>query len=467
MTEKKTWEPFWVGIPAINTERWVAWVWWNWPELLVGLPASFAAFSVYAPPEGEPWPEPVVGVSLAAFVVLLVLAMWLIELRKWRTARRRRKMGWRWESNKPTAAASIRKVQVHQGTVTGRVNLRDADWNEMTTAFDLEGGKALRGLKLDRAWGYPNLATWHLPANNAAKFRDIELHYVPLGDPWSLPAWKQPAHGAKVFVGHTTKGDLWIDLDEIPHVAVRGGTGSGKGFFIRLLTCQALRAGWLVLLLDGGMSAEHAPGDVSPAYWRPMKVGMSEAERLIAGIEALGVVIGIVQMRAQIGERLAASGDAPDSRWPSFPDEIKLWQPRIGVVVDESTALLADSGEAEVDRLRKILRARLGSGVLRTGRKVGVHTLPLSDQTSTYSSALARGDTVQAEQIIILGNLDRGNVQAATDLKSLPRISGDMEKLSGFHLRRGNPNSVVEIRVPPNKESDLRDAALYTTGRDV
>lgn len=450
-----------------NLEKWVAWIRWNSWQLLVGISLALIAFSAYAPDKGKPWPELSIAIIYGLTVIACIIATWLVELRWRKDKRLGRKLRWKWEQTPDTAPASLKTIELNKGTAHVKVNLRKANWHKLSDALDTEDGTALRGLRLDKSWGYPNFATWQIPANNSAKWRWLDLHYMPLGDPWSLPPWTKPANGSKVMIGYTTKGELWIDLDEIPHIAVRGGTGTGKGFFIRLLACEALRAGWLVLVLDGGMSGEHAAGDISPSYWRPMLVDMSEQQRIQAAIDALDEVIGITQMRASAGEILAREGIIADSRWTSFPAELKRAWPRIGIIADESTALLAPTGDRQVDRLRVILRSRLGSGVLRTGRKVGVHLLPLSDQTSTYTTALARGDTVQAEHVVILGNLDKGNIQAATDLQKLPKISGGVEKLAGFYLRRGNPNSVREIRIPPNSEKDLRNAALYTTGANT
>jgi hypothetical protein len=65
---------------------------------------------------------------------------------------------------------------------------------------------------------------------------------------------------------------------------------------------------------------------------------------------------------------------------------------------------------------------------------------------------------VQAEHVIVLGNMDKTHARGATDLPELPRLPDGVEKLAGFYVKRGNPN-VREMRLPPNGELQLKAAA--------
>lgn len=471
MTEKKAdplaeWLTF-PDVPHINVEAWTAFARWQWPELAVGVPTGLIALSVLAPDDptsAAAWPSPMAWLLAVLTLSLLVGIVYAWERHKWRQARRCRKLRWAWETTEGTAKASLSKIHVGQGVVTADVKIKKDTWNNLEAALANDGsGEALRGLYIDRAWGCANKATFTTAGyRNAQKKRGITLHFLPLGDPFSLPRYQEPADGAKMFVGWSyakhagDDGRVFIDLDDAPHVAVRGASGTGKGFFIRVMSIQALRAGWLVLVLDGGGSAEHAAGDC-PTYWRPQKTNMLPAERLQAAIDALEQVMAIVRLRNQIGEKLVELGLARSSRWVDFPDDIKAWQPRIGIVVDESSALLA-KGDPALEGLRKKLRALLGSDVLRGGRKTGVHIIPLADQTSTLTTSLPHGDVAQAEHVIVLGNMDKTHARGATDLPELPRLPDGIKKLAGWSVMRGDPN-VRELRLSPVTELELRKAA--------
>jgi len=463
-------EPAFQGIPGINLERWTAFARWQYPELVVGVPAGLAAFAALAPDDptsAEAWPSPLAWGVAVVTVSILVAIVYAWERQKRRQQRRGRKLRWSWECTPGTRDASLSKIKVGQGVMSADVKLQGhaLTWDQLSSNLTANSGPALRGLYIDKDWGCANKATFHTTGyRSPQKKRGIVLHFLPLGDPFSLPFYEEAARGSKMFVGWSfaksaeDDGKLWVDLDDMPHIAVRGASGTGKGFLIRLLTIQALRAGWLVLLLDGGNSGEHAAGDC-PTLWRPMRPGMSIEQRLEAAIESLEAVMSIIATRAQIGELLVKHNVATSSRWCDFPDDIKAWQPRIGIVVDESSSLLA-KGAPELESLRKRLRALLGAEVLRGGRKSGIHILPIADQTATLTTSLPHGDMVQAEHVIVLGNMDSTHARGATDLPSLPRLPDGIERLAGFYVKRGNPN-VRELRLPPNGEPQLRNAAEW------
>jgi len=470
MAETKGWLDF-QGLPGVNLERWTAFARWQYPELAVGVPAGLIAFSALAPDDPTStaaWPSPLAWGVAVVTVSILVAIVYAWERQKRRRQRRARKMRWSWECTPGTRDASLSKVKVGQGVMTADVKLQghQLSWDQLESNLTPGSGTALRGIYIDKDWGCANKASFTtLGYRSPEKKRGIILHFLPLGDPFSLPFYEEPADGARMMVGWShamsddDDGKLWIDLDDSPHVAVRGQSGTGKGFLIRLLTIQALRAGWLVLLLDGGLSGEHAAGDC-PTYWRPQQLNMKPADALQAAIDALEAVMAIVRLRNQIGAELSARGLAKSSRWCDFPDDLKAWQPRIGIVVDESSALLA-KGNPELEPLRKKLRALLGQDVLRGGRKTGIHILPLADQSATLTTSLAHGDVAQAEHVIVLGNMDKTHARGATDLPSLPHLPDGIVKLAGFKLVRGDPRSVRELRLPPNGEPQLRNAAEW------
>lgn len=458
-------------LPLPNFELGAAWVRWQGPELAVGVPAALAAFAVLAPDDpadAAAWPSRYAWFVAIAVVTILVGTVYAWERHKWRQARRRRKVRVQWERDPGTRKASLSKIEMGQGVITADCKIKGGSWDKLVAALDPDSGESLRALHIDREWGAPIRATITTAGcRNPTKKRNLTLHYLPLGDPFHLPFYEEPADGPRFFIGwsHATSADddgkVWIDLDAMPHVAVRGASGTGKGFLIRLLTIQALRAGYLVLLLDGGNSGEHAVGDCG-TLWRPMRPGMSIKDRLQAAIDSLEAVMDIIAIRARIGEELSSRGLAQSSRWIDFPDDIKAWQPRLCIVVDETSSLLA-KGDPALEPLRRKLRALLGAEVLRGGRKAGVHILPMADQTATLTTSLPHGDTIQAEHVIVLGNMDQSHARGATDLPSLPKLPDGVEKLAGFYVRRGNPN-VRELRIPPNGERQLLAAARWVSG---
>jgi hypothetical protein len=406
--------------------------------------------------QGLVWPS---GETIAAHLAVVAVVFFLVTVadftvgRRWRRARTLR---WRWERSAATRDAALRRIRMGNGTATATVSIRSGDWEKLTAALDLNRGQALRTLRLDRAWGSPVRA--HLSTvgyRNPARSRKLRLNYLPLGDPWKLPTYEQPAQGAKLMVGYSYDGPLFVDLEIVPHTRVVGPTGSGKGFFIRLLEVQALRAGWLGIVLDGGNSPEHAFIDGAATFQRPMRAGMTPAERLSAALAALETVRRVINLRSSLCELFG------ESRWADLPADVRRWQPRVVLIVDEVTALLANSKDEHLDRLRAQLRGALDSDVLRTGRKFGVNVLPLSDQFA-YSGVIPKAASWQAEGVVVLGNLAPEHIKQATGLAGLPPVPDDLG-LCGHFVRVGNPNP-KELRVPPNDQRTLQRAVAFVRG---
>jgi hypothetical protein len=425
-------------MPGVNAEGMLARARLWGPELAVASPGLLALARLGGQAvESGAGPLAITAHALVAVPFVGVAAWWRRSRPAWRRARRLRVQ---WEAESTLSKSSLGKITVRQGIVEAKCKKRRTNWDALEAALDPQSGGALEGLRLDRSWGWPARASFDATGPNSTKHRVVKLHYLPLGDPESLPIWERPADGTRYFIGYDQDGPAFLDLADTPHVAIRGATSGGKGVELRTFIAQGLRAGSLVLVIDGGNSAEHAVGDAAPTYWRPMRATMSKTERYQAAIDALEVLVRVEAFRTQIGELLVTNEITDSSEWRFWPDDLKAWQPQILFACDEMTTLLAKGD------------------LLRNARKFGINVV-LVDQTATLSTSLAHGDVVQAEHVIVFGDMDSIHARQATDHSKLPKLSGGARRLAGFYVRRGT-TEVREIRVPLMKEPDLRRAAL-------
>jgi hypothetical protein len=244
---------------------------------------------------------------------------------------------------------------------------------------------------------------------------------------------------------------VFFDLGNGPHVRLVGGTGSAKGYVIRSLEVQALRAGWLGITLDGGNSSEHAGLDAAPTWLRPMRAQMTLPRRLGAALVHVKMLKALADARTTICEAFDAR------RWEDLPRDVLAWLPKIAMPVDEVTAMLAESKDKGLDALRKALATALDNDGLRNGRKFGIHLLPLADQFA-YSAVFSKGAQQQAERWVVLGNLAPEHVRQVTGLAKLPPVP-DAPRC-GHTGRFGNPFT-VELRIPNNLPDSLDRAVQW------
>lgn len=331
----------WTSVPTlrlpfdINLEAVTAWMRLWWPQLTAGIPATVILLRFLHPRTTAPWPglgavvddspayrawrdslerpavwEIVVGLTLAAG--LLMLAWWL-DFKPGMARRRRRKLRYRWERTAVGRVTRLKRIKVGQGVITADCSIQKraekTNWSEIEAAFDPDNGHFLRGLDVDRAWRAPIRAAFtNAGYNNPSRTRGIKLNFLALGDPFNLPVWDQPADGTRFFFGYDEDGPVFVDLAETPHVAIRGATGGGKGVLLRTFFGQALGAHWLIALIDGGNSPEHAAGDPAATYLRPMRSTMSKPQRYQAAISLLESLVRLSALRSQIGELLLSEG---------------------------------------------------------------------------------------------------------------------------------------------------------------
>lgn len=450
------WSKF--DMPGVNAEGMLARARLWGPELAVASPGLLALARLGGQAvESGAGPLAIAAHSLIAAPFVGTAAWWRQSRPAWRRAR---KLRVKWEAEGALNKSSLgRKITVRQGVIDAKLKKRRTNWKALEDALDPENGGALEGLRLDRAWGWPYRATI---TGTDTKTRALRLYYTPLGDPESLPIWFKAADGTKFFIGYGEDGAVLMDLADTPHVALRGATGGGKGVELRTLEVQALLAGWLVGLIDGGNSGEHAAADPAPTFRRPMRATMSKTERYQAAIDFLEeFVVRLSAFRSQIGEELVSRGITESSEWRFWPEDIKAWQRQFLLGIDEMSALLA-KGDPELEPYRKKLRSLIGGDTLRNARKFGIHAV-LVDQTATLTTSLPHGDIAQAEHVIIFGDMDSTHARSATDRSKLPKLSGGARRLAGFYLRRGSDRE-VEFRLPLIKEPDLRRAALSVRG---
>jgi uncharacterized membrane protein len=386
-------------------------------------------------------------VLFVAFVVAGVLSTDFFWLAEWRMARRLR---WKWEKAARQDLKSVprlRRIRVHGGVADALIITRSGNWDAIRSALDLDSGEMLAKLRLNRRMGSPFRATIIASGHrNPARTQSLRLYYVPLGLPDTFPPYEKPADGAKLFVGHTVDGPLMVDLEEAPHVQIVGDTGTGKGQEISVFEGQVLRAGWLLVVIDGGASPEYAVLDPAPTVLRPMRIEQTKEERLQAAITAVALINAMGEARSAISEAFGVGRPA------DLPADVLAWLPRIGIVVDETTKLLSPSKSAKnkaLNELRAELAAVLDTDVLRNGRKFRTHVLPLADQFA-YSVVFSRGTQRQASHVIVLGNLGSDQVRQVTGLPELPPVP-EVPRC-GHYVRFGNPR-IHEKRMPFHPDS--------------
>jgi hypothetical protein len=456
----------------MSAEAVVPWLRLWAPELAAGTLAMGGSGYVLRPAQVVPWTTvgnvdvwrhgliwpplwTIVGVLLLA--VTMVAGVTVADVVGCQTWRRRRMLRWRWESSTLGRGSRLRRIRIGDGVASATCSIRDGNWDGLKDRLDPDKGSGLRELRLDgKAWGSPIRAQFSKAGyRNPARSQRITLYFRPLPDAWTLPIYEEAALGSKLMMCYTADGQHFVDIDDSPHIEIVGPSGTGKGFALRTLEIQALRAGMLVMLIDGGKSPEHAALDGAATALRPIRYGMTSEQKLEASIAALEKVVTLAELRDQLCELFKVS------RWVDLPAPVKAWQPRVMVFVDEVTALLAPSKQKDLDNLRGEIRRLLDVEGMRNGRKFGIH-VAICDQFA-YSGVFSKAAAMQAETRIVLGNLAPEHVKQATGLAGLPSVPEGM-KLAGHVVAFGRPDSVREMRVPPNGVDELARAVAYVRG---
>lgn len=202
---------------------------------------------------------------------------------------------------------------------------------------------------------------------------------LPTLAPLGLTTRPRPAYS--LGVGVSREGPIWAPLESLGHIMVSGSTGSGKSYFLRSLAYQFItlpRSQKVSLYLADRAGNVFTPLD---AYQVP-QLAAPAAKTPEAVVGMLNAAIAEMQRR----ERLF------DAEIDHFPDKLAEYNaiegvkplPRLVVIVDEVTVLVAETGgeRGEVHQALLALAAQ--------GRKYGV-TLIVAGQdfkASTFNTAL-------------------------------------------------------------------------------
>lgn len=455
-----------VAAATAKLERSGPWIRWRAPYLVwAGLVAvgvdqlavhGLMAWASAGQKAAPTWVSAVLLVDLAwmvGFVAIVIYeAKWGRD--RWRAARLRH----RWEKSDLGRGSRLKRINVHpRGFVTSTVKMRDGNWNGLRSNLDLEGGKMLRELRLDKAWGEPfRFKLSDHGHRNPHRSRTLSLYYRRLPNSWTglKPATK-PFRYPYLTIGEGYEGAVRADLRQTPHIVAVGVTRSGKGVFLKGVECQAIRGGCVGVTIDGGASPEHGPLHDCPTWRAPMSdMTLDLAGRFQASIDA----IAGIHREALIRERLCQ--EAGVDAWDLLPADVKRKHPPIFLLADELTTMLAATGEKELDALRMRLAVKLDTEALRNGGKFGIFVV-LVDQMF-YSGVLSKGATQQARGRVILGNFASEHEKQMAGFTGLPTITE--ENLAGHWVIANDPTSLEEIRVYPNTRADLVAAVAYARG---
>lgn len=422
------------------------WVRWRYPRLLAAAPGLGTAAAVGRPLAALPLAA--AGVGGAAWAE----HEWGMD--RWRAARLRH----RWEKSELGRGSHIKRIKVHpRGFVTCHVKMRSGNWDGLRAALDLEGGKALRQLRLDKRWGEPFGAKLSDHGHqNPHRSRTLKLYYRRLPNSWkTLKPYVEPFKYPMLAVGEGYEGTVFADMRVTPHLVVVGATRSGKGVLVKGITCQAILGGCVGVTIDGGASPEHGPLQSCPTWRAPMSdPDLDLAGQLRAAIDC----VADIHTAALNRNRLCLEHGV--DTWQMLPAAVKRENPPVFLICDELTTLLAPTGEKHLDELRKTLAAKLDTEALRNGGKFGVMVI-LCDQMF-YSGALSKGATQQARGRVILGNFASEHEKQMAGFTGLPRITE--ENLAGHWVVANDPTSLEEIRVYPNTRADVEAAVAWARG---
>jgi len=435
-----------VAVGLVRLEHSGPWLRWRAPYLASVAPGLAAAAAVGRPLLAAP--------LCAAGMVGAAYGEKRWGMGRWRAARLRH----RWEKSDLGRGSRLKDVVVHRrGFITCTVKMRSGNWDGLRSALDLEGGKALRELRLDRMWGEPfRFKLSDHGHRNPHRFRTLSLYYRRLPSSWTgLRPYTEPFVYPNLAIGEGYEGTVFADMRVTPHLVAVGATRSGKGVFAKCVETQAIRGGCIGVTIDGGASPEHGPLSDCPTWRAPM----DDPNLDLAGqLRAAAECVADIHTEALTRKRLCAEHSV--DTWQMLPASVKAKHPPVFLIADELTTLLAPTGEKHLDELRKTLAVKLDTEALRNGGKFGVMVV-LCDQMF-YSGALSKGATQQARGRVILGNFASEHERQMAGFTGLPRITEP--NLAGHWVVANDPTSLEEIRVYPNTRDDLAAAVAWARG---
>lgn len=414
------------------------WLAWDW---VAGLGDRLAPPAGPPPAAGWWWP-PVAVLARAAAVAVL----WVVAARRWpdRASRWgrlvRRERGWRharlvehrWEQAMwDLGLASKRRLGRWRVPVLSGVAM--TDWGGFTGRLRLPRGFTAsklddpdvqtlicRELELGAPYGVCEQIVLRQPRVDRAMWRNVELAFAGLPDPAAVPGDDRPADGGTLRIGLTGRGWLGWDLDRQPFLRLSGSTGKGKGTWLSWIICQAVRAGWLVIIIDGEGSPEY---DVWSKLPNVLYYGL-DIDDPQAALEEFKMQLALVQRIAARRRRLCLARGKRDMK--SLGQADQLANPRILVVFDGFTALVGKAPEDEAaQKARQVIGHRINR-MMRLYRKYRVNAV-ISDQI-TYAGTYVGSDGVaQATQYVFAGAANptqQRMLSSGTSWPTVPNESG-------------------------------------------
>lgn len=189
--------------------------------------------------------------------------------------------------------------------------------------------------------------------------------------------------------------DVYLDLAEMPHALIVGGTGGGKSVVAKTLMIQWLKAGNLLCILD------------------PKRVGFN-------AFKGKKGVLRVATDIPEISEVICAVRDEMDARYARMEetglDNILSLPPKdrpkpLLVMIDEATeAMTVEKGSKDDVELQERNEAAMAtraalSAIVRLGRAAGVHAIALT-QRADVSDGIAGSTKNNLEGRILLGAAD-------------------------------------------------------------
>lgn len=370
--------------------------WW-WQPVRVAVAAVAVAMAAVV--AGRWWPDPA--------------SRWgrLVRTEKaWRLSRR---VEHHWEqamwdlgltSKRPLGAWRVPRLQdvrvTEWGGFTGRLRIPKGF---VASQLDDQDTQALicRELDMGGQLGVCEQVVLTPTRKDRAKWREVELVFAGLPDPGTLPVDLRaaPSEG-EMRIGVTGRGWLGWNLDQQPFLRLTGPTGKGKGAMLKWMVCQAVRAGWLVVIIDGAGAPEHARWSRLPNV---LYYGLDLDDPQVA-LDQFKGQLALVQRIAAARRRLCLAQHPMKDDWKSLSAQLRRENPRILVVFDEFTALVGKAPEGEEARAARQEIGFLINRMMRLYRKYGVNAV-ISDQI-TYAGTYVGSDGVQqATQFVAVGQL--------------------------------------------------------------
>lgn len=315
---------------------------------------------------------------------------------------------------------------------------------------------------------------WYLDADVPG----LRVRMVPANPPTFPAVIPYPAQIAnnlaqqgKLLVGQTlpATGDqpggwLAVNLDDTPHIAVNGTTGSGKSVCINALIRSAMIAGMELAVID----LPHKAVDftwVKP-YVRPHGWGCESLEDAV-------VVFKLLYQEGERRARLLKQYDV--EKLTKLPDKVRAELPRILIVVDELSGLLQLTDKLlglpkeHPDRIAATQENALHSLVLgellkiaAQMRFVGLHLVLSTQVANTTTGIPPKLRTLLGGKLLLgVNQNDNNRNQTFNDPASVPTIPEQL-KIDAA-AGRGSGTAELEGQPPVVFKSAYADTADHKT----